>query len=87
LRHCVREDQANRDEWIPYADYVYVTTVHTTTAYTTFELRYGFRSEVPSALRETPNAEYNYQNYLTELRRRLQSAHEVAKQKLTSCKE
>jgi hypothetical protein len=48
---------------------------------------YGFRSEVPSALRDTPNVQYNYENYLTELRRRLQLAHEVARQKLISRKE
>ena len=36
LRHYMREDQMNWDEWIPYAVYVYNTTVHTTTAYHTF---------------------------------------------------
>jgi len=57
LRHYVREDQSNWDEWIPYAIYVYNTTVHTNTAYTTFELVFGFKSEEPSALRETPNVQ------------------------------
>jgi len=56
------------------------TTVHTTNAYTSFELVHGCRSEVPSALRETHNVQYKYGNYLTELRRRLQSAHEVGRQ-------
>ena len=65
LRHYVREDQTNLDKWIPYAVYVYNTTVHTTTAYKPFELVYGFRSEVPSFLRETPSVQYNYENYLT----------------------
>ena len=32
-----------------------------TTAYTPFDLVYGFRS----ALRETPSVQYNYENYLT----------------------
>ena len=48
---------------------------------------YCFRSEVPSALRETPNVLYNYENYLTELRGRLQSDHEFARQKLISINE
>jgi hypothetical protein len=87
LRHYVCEDQTNWDEWIPYAVYVYNITVHTTTAYTPFELVYGFRSEAPSALRETPDMKYNYENCLTELKGRLQSAHEVARQKLISSKE
>ena len=38
LRHYVREDQTNWDEWVPYAVYVFKTTVHTTTEYTPFEL-------------------------------------------------
>jgi hypothetical protein len=87
LRHYVREDQSNWDEWIPYATYVYNTTVHTATTFTPFELVYGFKSEVPSALREAPAAQYNYDNYLTELTGRLQSSHEVARQKLLDSKE
>jgi transposase InsO family protein len=57
LRHYVCEDQTNWDERIPYAVYVYNTTVHTTTAYTPFKLVCGFRSEVPLALRETPSVQ------------------------------
>jgi len=87
LRHYVHEDQTDWDEWVPYAVYVYNTTVHTTTGYTPFELVYGFRSEVPSALREAPAVQYNYDNYLTELRGRLQSSHEVARQRLICRKE
>jgi len=82
LRHYVRQDQTNWDKWVPYAVYVYNTTVHTTTAYAPFELVYGCRSEVPSALRVTSAVKYNYENFLTELRGRLQSANVVARQKL-----
>jgi len=83
----VHEDQTNWDKWVPYADYVYNTTMHMTTAYTPFELVYGFKSEIPSALREIPNVQYSYGDYLAELRRRLQSAHEVTRQKLILSKE
>jgi hypothetical protein len=81
LRHYVREDQTNWDEWVPYALYVYNTTVHITIEYTPFELVYGFKSEVPSALKEAPRVQYNYDYYLTELRGTLQSGHEIARQK------
>ena len=66
--------------------YVYNTTLHMTTAYTPFGLVYDFRSEVPLGLRETPNVQYTYDSYLTELTGRLQSAHEVARQKLIPSK-
>jgi hypothetical protein len=73
LRHYVRGDQTNWDEWMPYTVYVYNTTFHTTTiCVPPFELVHGFRSEVPSPLTETPNVQYSYENYLTELRGRWQ---------------
>jgi transposase InsO family protein len=50
LRHYINEDQDNWDEWVPYAAYVYNTSTHTSTGYTPFELVYGFRSSMPSAL-------------------------------------
>jgi len=53
----VSEDQTDWDEWIPYAAYVYNTTVHTITTFTPSELVYGFKSEVPSALREVPTVQ------------------------------
>jgi len=61
--------------------------VHTNIAYIPFELVYGFKSEVPSALRKTPNIQYNYENYLAELNGRLQSTHEIARQRLMLSKE
>ena len=57
LWHYVSEDQTDWDEWIPYAAYVYNTTVHTITTFTPSELVYGFKSEVPSALREVPTVQ------------------------------
>jgi hypothetical protein len=66
---------------LPYAAYVYNTTIHihTTTEYTPFELVYGFKSEMPLALREAPSVQYKYDVYLTELRGKLESAHEIDK--------
>jgi hypothetical protein len=87
LRHYVTEDQTDWVKWVPYAVYVYNTTMHSATKFTPFELVYGFKSEVPSALREAPLVQYNYDNYLTELKGRLQSAHEVARQRLLIKKE
>jgi hypothetical protein len=87
LRHYVSEDQRTWDEFIPYATYVYNTTVHNSTMFTPFELVYGFQSEVPSALREPPTVLYNYDDYVLELKSRLQSSHEVAREKLLSNKE
>jgi hypothetical protein len=47
---------------------------------------YGFKPEVPSALKETPSANYSYDDYVMELKGRLQTVHEIASQKLVSHK-
>jgi hypothetical protein len=86
LQHYVNEDQSNWDEWIPYAMYVYNTTSHTATGYTPFELVYGFQSILPSTLHETPSTQYSYDDYVLELKNRLQTAHSVARQKLIIAK-
>jgi hypothetical protein len=38
-------------------------------------------------LHETPSPEYNYDDYVLELKSRLQTAHEVAKEKLLEAKQ
>jgi hypothetical protein len=87
LRHYINKDLDNWDEWVRYAVYVYNTSTHTSTGYTPFELVYGFRSSMPSALQETPNIQYNFDDFLAELKGRLQTAHQVARERLISRKE
>jgi hypothetical protein len=87
LRHYIDNDQSNWDEWVPYAVYVYNTSIHTSTGYTPFELMFGFRSSMPSALQENPDVQYNYDDYLAELKCRLQTAHNIARERLISHKE
>jgi hypothetical protein len=67
--------------------YMYNATVHTGSGYTPFELVYGFQSTLPSRLHETPSPQYNYDGYVMELKGRLQTAHEIARQKLIDAKE
>jgi hypothetical protein len=86
VRHYMCEDQDNWDEFVPYTFYMYNTTTYTVTECTPFILVYGLKSEVPSALRDSPSVQHNYEDYLTELKGRLQTVHEVARQKLIVCK-
>jgi hypothetical protein len=67
--------------------YVYNTTVHSATGYTPFELVFGYQSQLPSVFHETPSPQYNYDDYIMELKSRLQTAHDVAKQKLIKAKQ
>ena len=82
LRHYVSEDQTDWDAWVPFATYVYNTTYHSATGYTPFELLFGRLSTLPSALKKPPSPQYNHENYVAELRGRLQTVHQQAHKKL-----
>jgi len=86
LRHYVNEDQTNWDEWVPFATYVYNTTVHSATGFTPFELLFGRTSTLPSALKKPPEPQYNCDDYVSELRSRLQTVHHHTHKNLIACK-
>ena len=87
LRHYIAEDQRDCDEWVAYATYVYNVTTHRATGYSPFELLFGHRARIPSVLRAQPTPRYNYEDYVSELRGRLQSAHAIARENLLQSKE
>jgi transposase InsO family protein len=87
LRHYIEKDQSNWDEWVPYAVYVFNNSTHTATQYSPFELVYGFKAIMPSVLQENHSVQYNYDDYVAELKNRLQTAHLVARERLLHAKE
>jgi len=56
IRHYVKEDQTNWDQWIPFATYVYHTTEHSATRFTPHELLFGSPCVLPSPLKGPPVA-------------------------------
>lgn len=86
LRHYIREDQSDWDDWVPFAMFTYNTTEHTATGYTPFELVFGRKSILPSTLADNPSPQYTYNDYVAELRSRLQTAHQIAKDNLLGSK-
>lgn len=87
LRSYVNDSFDNWDEMIQYGVFVFNTTPHTATKYSPFELLYGFKAELPNVLKGKPQIVYNYDNYLYELKFRLQKSHEIARQNLIRAKE
>jgi len=86
LRHYVSEDQTDWDLWVPFAMYVYNTTQHSATHYMPFELLFGRPSTLPSALKKAPEPMYNYDDYVAELKGRLQTVHQQAHKGLIESK-
>ena len=88
LRHFIAEDQSNWDDWIPYATYVYNTTPHTATRFTPTELMFGRQANLPSPLRiRSPTSQYTYDDYVAEMKSRLQSSYQKARENLLGEKE
>jgi hypothetical protein len=82
----VNEDQTNWDQFVPFAAYVYNTTEHTATRFTPYELLFGRPSVLPSALKGTPEPQYNYDDYVAELKSKLQTSHQRARENLIKSK-
>lgn len=87
LRNFVQKDPLEWCQWVPYAMFVYNTTPHSTTHFTPHELVYGFQASIPTSLSTNPTISYNYDNYCTELKARLQHSHLIARQNIISSKQ
>lgn len=87
LRHYVDKHLDDWDEYVPYAMFVYNTTVHTTTKHQPYELIYGFSASIPHTLSRTPQPRYNYDDYVFELKQKLQESHKLARENILVSKE
>jgi hypothetical protein len=65
---------------------VYNITTHRATGYSPFELPFGYRAHIPTALQAQPTLRYNYDDYVSELKGRLQLAHAIARKNLLQSK-
>jgi hypothetical protein len=83
LRCYILEDQSDWNKWLPYATFVFKTTPHSSTGFTTYELPFGRKTNITGILqKETPEIQYTYDNYVKELQARLQSSYEIARSNL-----
>jgi len=71
---------------MPFAVYAYNTSEHSATGYTPFELVFGHPASLPTARSSEPSPQYNYDDYVSELKGRLQTPHLVAKKNLIASK-
>lgn len=73
-------------EWLPFYEFSYNNTVHSSTGHTPFYLVYGKLSNVPSNLTEKSEEQnYNLDEYTTILKK-LRHAHEAARKQLLNTK-
>jgi hypothetical protein len=83
LRIQCEENIDTWGQWLPFWCFAYNNTVHTSTSYAPFELVYGKQCVLPSRLNNNiVEPVYNIDNYVIELRYRIQLANKDAREKL-----
>ena len=86
LTHYVKEDQTNWDHWIAFVTYAFNRTEHSATGFTLFDLLFGHPSALHSTSKGPPEPQNNYDDYVSELRSRLQTVHQQAHKNLITSK-
>lgn len=87
LRSYVTEKHTDWSSWLPYYVFSYNTSVHSETRYTPFELMYGRQCELPSNIRTGIDVVYNYDDYVTDLKHKLQTAYAETRKALVERKQ
>lgn len=63
------------------------TTINRSTSYEPSTLLYGWRISLPTNLQRQPNPIYTYDDYHSQVKYKLQKAHEIARTNLLASKE
>ena len=66
--------------------FVYNTTEHTATNYQPYALVYGRDIDIPVKLKCNPEPRYNYDDYIYDLKHKMQLSHKVARERLINRK-
>lgn len=87
LKHYVNDKQTDWDKWIDFAMFAYNTSIHTSTQFMPFELVFGVKPNIPSSLTAAPEFKYTYDDYVGELKMKLQKSNEIARNNIQKSKE
>lgn len=87
LRAYINKNKTDWPKFLPYAVFVMNTTINRSTSYSAHELLYSYKIEVPTNLKRKPEPVYSYDDYVAELRFKMQTAHEIAREQQIFSKE
>lgn len=87
LKHYINEYRNDWDNWIHLAMFSYNTSIHSTTKYSPHELVFGYKPTLPSSLLNEPEFRYTYEDYVDQLKYRLNKSFEIAKNNILNSKE
>ncbi|PNF18384.1 hypothetical protein B7P43_G12483 [Cryptotermes secundus] len=75
------------DEWLPFACFTYNTTPHSITKYTPYEVLFGRVANIPGKLQRQPQPIYNFDDIVLEIKQKMQTCQQLAKERLIKFKE
>lgn len=87
LRNFIDGHPGNWDLFLRSAAHAYNNTPHESTGFPPMELLFGFVAEIPTNLKRKPEPIYNFNEYKSELRYKLQKSFELARKHLLKKKE
>ena len=87
LKHFINPNQTDWDKWIHLSTFSFNTTHHTSNNFTPHELIFGNEAKIPSSLKLDPKFSYSFDDYINDLKTRLQSSWKIAKENLIHSKE
>lgn len=82
LRHNVDKHAYNWCENIPFVVFSFNSAIHESTQYQPYELLYGNPIDVPTIFQKSSETCYNYENYVFEMKQKMQSAYALARENL-----
>lgn len=82
LKHFINDKQTDWDDWINFAMFTYNTTPHTSTKFTPFELIFGEKASLPTAIIQPAELKYTYDDFIDNLKFKLNKSREIARENL-----
>ena len=87
IKHYTEQYKTTWDKWIEFAIFSYNTIPHTVTKFIPYELVFGRKSNLPSLLTNCNDPIYTFEDYLTELKTKLQHSFNIARDRVLDYKE
>lgn len=87
LRAYIQKEQNRWCEYLDYAFFAYNNSYNIATGFSPFELLYARPSKLPTEIVRRDVPVYNYENYAKELRFRLKTYHDLARENIIKAKE
>lgn len=86
LKHYINEKQNDWDSFIPFAMFAYNCHIHTSTGYSPYQVLFGNKPFLPNSVMQEPTLNYNYDDYVVNLKQKLNFTQKIARENLIELK-